>query len=383
MSIGLQTNTSALHATKILALTKKEEDEKAKRLASGFRINSAKDDASGLSISQKMKAQITMYEQASENSQSGVALVQTADGAMDQIHGMLNRMTELTTQASNGIRSQGIGGQVIQAEINALTAEIDRVAQSTNFNGVNLLDGSLETGTVNVDVTAAESLQVTSNIGGVETSSSGASVSSAGFSDFGDSITINDMTYTLTDDGSGDSFEDQVAKLSQSMQDVWGGDLAIGSDGSISGVTSTDGYVSKTSYGNALTLQIGTSSSSYDSLSIGIKSMTSSSLGISGLDVTSPSSAAASLDLVKSAINSVSATRSDLGAVYNRLDYNISNLNSSAQSLTDANSKIEDADIAKEIIEFAKKKAQKQATQYAYTQSNQNNKIVASLLYNN
>lgn len=213
MSIGLTTNTSAIHATKILALTKKEEEEKAKRLSSGLRINSAADDASGLSISEKMKSQIAMYEQASQNSQAGMALVQTADGAMDQIHGMLNRMTELATSASNGIRGQGIGGEAIQAEINALTAEIDRVSQSTSFNGINLLNGSLDTGSVNVELSSASALQVTSDIGGVVSSSYGSSVSSAGFSDFGDSITINDQTFTLTDDGSGDSFEDQVASL--------------------------------------------------------------------------------------------------------------------------------------------------------------------------
>lgn len=380
MSMSVKTNTSSINSINQLAIKKKEEEKEAKKLASGFAINSASDDASGLSISEKLKAQIAGYSQASSNSQDGISLAQTADGAMNQINDMLTRMTDLTTQATSSIKSQGVGGQAIQAEINALTSEIDRIASSTNFNGINLLDGSLEAGTVNVDLVDTKNLQITSDIGGTITHTTGTDVSSVAFSDFGDSISINGDTYKLTDDGSGASFEDQAAALSQQMQDAWGDDLAIAADGSISGVTSTDGYVANTSYGSSLGLQVGSSNSSFETMYIDVKSMKSSSLGISDLDVTDPATAGFALDKIKNAINKVSSNRADVGAAQNRLQYNINSLNNTNENITSANSKIRDTDMAKSMMEITKKRAEKQAAQAKLAQANQKPGQVLSLL---
>lgn len=275
MSISLQTNTSAMNATSVISVIKKQQEEAAKKLASGKRINSAGDDASGLSISEKLKAQIAATQYASSNSQDGISLIQVADGAMSDIGSMLNRVSELTVQAGNSIRSQGVGGEAIQAEINALTSEIDRVSQSTNFNGINLLNGDLSS-----------------------------------------------------------------------------------------------------SSGEALSLQIGASAG--ETLSLDINSMSASSLGLSNIDVLS--NPAAALEQVTAAINSVSSSRADLGASQNRLEYNVSNLNATTQSLTDANSQIEDADIAKEIIEFSLKKAQEKAAQTKLAHATQNPSSILKLL---
>lgn len=144
MSISFNTNTSAINANRYLGITKKEGDKSSQRIASGYAINSASDNASGLSISEKLKAQIMATQAASSNSQSGVSLIQVADGAMSNIQDMLGRVSELTNQASNSIRSANGGGEIIQAEIDALTAEIDRISQSTTFNGINLLNGDLD-----------------------------------------------------------------------------------------------------------------------------------------------------------------------------------------------------------------------------------------------
>lgn len=381
MAMVLKTNTSAMNVNRNLGINSKGVNNSSRKLASGLKINRASDDASGLSISEKLKAQIIATQQASSNSQSGISVIQTADGAMGQIHNMLNRVSELTTQATNSIRSSGNGGKAIQAEIDALTSEIDRVAASTNFNGINLLNGSLDASGVNVDLVATESLQITTDIGGVITSSTGGNINTAGFSDFGDSITINGEQYTLKDDGSGASFEEQAASMSKLMQETWGDDLNISSvDGSISGVTSTDGYVSKTSYGDSLSLQVGTTANSYDKVSINIQSMSSSSLGLGNLDVTNPESASNALDLIKNAINTVSLNRAELGATQNRLEYTVDNLNNSAQNLSSANSIISETDMAKEIIEYSLKKAQEKAAEFKLAQANQNPYSVLKLI---
>lgn len=380
MSMTVKTNTSAINANNQLAIKKKEEEKAAKKLASGFKINSASDDASGLSISEKMKSQMTGLAQASKNSQDGISLVQTAEGGMNEIHNMLNRMSELSTAASNGIRSQGVGGTAMQAEVNALASEIDRIASSTNFNGVDLLNGNLEAGAVNVELESTDMLQITTDIGGVVSHSTGADASAGAFENFGDSITINGDTYTLTDDGSGASMADQAAVLSQQMQDTWGEDLAIAADGSISGVTSTDGYVSKTTTGSSLSLQVGSSNASYETMYVDVESMKSSNLGVGDLDITNPASAGLAMDKINSAINKVSTNRANLGATQNRLQYNINSLNNSNENLTSANSKIRDTDMAKEMMEIAKKKAEKEAAKAKLAQANQNPAKVLTLL---
>lgn len=155
MGMVVRTNTMATNAYRSLSCNQGSVAKSLEKLSSGFRINRAGDDAAGLAISEKMKAQIKGLEQASANSQDGISLIQTAEGATQEIHSMLNRMVELATKSANGTIQDNVDREAIQKEIDDLNSEISRIAQSTNFNGINLLDGSLSSGTVNAKLTTA------------------------------------------------------------------------------------------------------------------------------------------------------------------------------------------------------------------------------------
>ena len=142
MGMVVRTNTMALNAYRQLGMNNNSVAKSLEKLSSGFRINRAGDDAAGLAISEKMKAQITGLETASSNAQDGISLIQTAEGALTEVHSMLNRMVELATKSANGTYQNEVDREAIQAEVDALNEEIDRISQSTNFNGINLLDGS-------------------------------------------------------------------------------------------------------------------------------------------------------------------------------------------------------------------------------------------------
>ena len=142
----VQHNMQAMNANRMLNITTGAQSKSTEKLSSGYRINRAGDDAAGLAISEKMRAQITGLNTAQKNAQDGVSLVQTAEGALTEVHSMLNRMVELADQSANGTYDNPVDRANLQKEIASLKDEIDRIADSTNFNGINLLDGSLSTG---------------------------------------------------------------------------------------------------------------------------------------------------------------------------------------------------------------------------------------------
>ena len=142
----IQHNIAALNSYRNLTGNNNAVAKNLEKLSSGYRINRAGDDAAGLAISEKMRAQITGLNTAQKNAQDGVSLVQTAEGAMTEVHSMLNRMVELADQSANGTYADEVDRENLQKEISSLKDEIDRIADSTNFNGINLLDGSLSTG---------------------------------------------------------------------------------------------------------------------------------------------------------------------------------------------------------------------------------------------
>ena len=147
----IQHNLAALNAYRQLGNNNSALSKNLEKLSSGYRINRAGDDAAGLAISEKMRAQIKGLEAAQKNANDGISLVQTAEGALTEVHSMLNRMTYLATQSANGTYDNDVDRANLQAEVDSLLEEIDRISQSTNFNGLNLLDGSMdsEVGKVN------------------------------------------------------------------------------------------------------------------------------------------------------------------------------------------------------------------------------------------
>ncbi len=478
------------------------------KLSSGYRINRAGDDAAGLAISEKMRAQISGLEQAQSNAKSGINLVQTAEGALTEVHSMLNRMVTLANQSANGTFDNETDRANLQKEVFQLTSEIDRIADSSNFNGIKLLDGSLgnevtvgkaviggaaldSDATTNIaakaskftsgDVgagdtagTAAEFTVTYTDADGVsknakvkyETGSDAAgtlknireaiskdSTLSGMFdvSNEGQKLVLTSKTQgahapqvtglatsdtasgalgtpAATDgavagtgagkminlgDGVALAADDSVSIGGKSFVFVAnGGDTANVPEGAIgvevgsnaagtqanlqkaledNGVNSvtvkytqaasgTDSTLEVTSNGSGLTLQIGDTAEKFNQLSVSVGDMHASALGIDGIDISTQEGASAAIDKLKSAINSVSSTRGNLGALQNRLDHTINNLGVMTENIQDAESTVRDVDVAKEMMSYTKNNILVQSAQAMLAQANQVPQGVLQLL---
>ena len=276
----VQHNLTAMNSNRQLGITTSAQAKSSEKLSSGYRINRAGDDAAGLTISEKMRSQIRGLNKASSNAQDGVSLIQVAEGALAETHSILQRMNELATQAANDTNTTA-DRNAIAAEIHQLTSEIDRIASTTQFNTMNLLDGSFTN----------KNLQV----------------------------------------------------------------------GSLEG----------------------------QNISVSIKAMNSSSLGLTktvnnkktlAISVSSFSSAGSAMTVIQKAIQSVSAMRSTLGALQNRLEHTISNLDNISENTQAAESRIRDTDMAEEMVEYSKNNILAQAGQSMLAQGNQSTQGVLSLL---
>ena len=273
----VQHNLTAMNSSRMLNITTDSQAKSTEKLSSGYKINRAADDAAGLAISEKMRRQIRGLTQASSNAQDGISCVQTAEGALAEVHDMLQRMTELAVKAANGTQTSADRGYINQ-EVQALVSEIDRVASTTTFNEQNLLDGSFKK--VGLQV-GAESNQL---------------------------ITLN------------------ISAMSAKGLGLTGGaaDISVGG---------TDG-----------------------------------------------SNAQAAIDLIKTALATVSSQRADLGAVQNRLEHTIKNLDNVVENTTSAESSIRDTDMATEMVRYSNNNILAQAGQSMLAQANQANQGVLSLL---
>ena len=332
-------------------------------MSSGYKINRAGDDAAGLAISEKMRAQITGLNTAQKNAQDGVSLVQTAEGALTEVHSMLNRMVELADQSANGTYDNAVDRANLQKEITSLKDEIDRIADSTNFNGINLLDGSLQKG---ADVTVKFSANLAAGGGAV----SGDTLDLSQIAD-GDTVTIGNKTYkkAAKDDATKGEFKD-LAGLQKLVKDDTGIDLKVG--------TATAVKASKA--GKELTLQIGDTSADFNQMTVGVNDMHTKALGIDAIDISTQDGAQKAVDLIKTAINSVSSTGADSGAIENRLEHTINNLSVTAENMTAAESRIRDVDMANEMMAYTKNNILVQSSQAMLAQANQIPQGVLQLL---
>ena len=267
----IQHNMAAANSNRQLGIVSGQQAKSTEKLSSGYRINRAADDAAGLSISEKMRSQINGLDKASTNAEDGISLIQTAEGALNEAHEILQRMNELATQAANDTNTT-VDRNAIQDEIDALTEEIDRISDTTQFNTMNLLDGSF----------TGKNLQV----------------------------------------------------------------------GALQG----------------------------QKISISIESMSASGLSITGLSVSSFSSAGTSMTAIQNAIQKVSDQRSALGAVQNRLEHTVDNLDTTSENTQAAESRIRDTDMAAEMVKYSKNQILMQAGQSMLAQANQQTQGVLSLL---
>ncbi len=562
----VQHNIPALNSYNRLGANNKNVAANLKKLSSGYKINSAADNAAGLAISEKMRAQITGLEACQQNAKDGISLVQTAEGALTEVHSMLNRMVELSTLASNGTYSDS-NREKYQNEIQELKDEIDRIADSTNFNGINLLDGNLSggsmktdtaqligtdvstsfepetsntAGNVKKDLSAAGTVvasKETYNIDGqsltidwikgdakklfdatikqnhanltadgakdiaekltelfnneikaqglqgeveikidgtgavtmkslstAENAAIGYVGSDAATADqvktvgtfffgagdgksnvvtptmkFNNTITANDK-FTMTINGTtvegagfaaarGDDMETVKADLETAIQTAVGayntamgytnaheefvnstkfsvevdksggfkvtytGDNADkvnfsfgektenGIEGTAANLLGLSNKVSTQAVGgNALSLQIGDTADDYNRVTVSIQDCHAKALGVSGIDVTTETSAAQGISKIKDAIDTVSKVRAKLGATQNRLDHTLNNLETTTENLTDAESRIRDTDMAKEMMQYTKNNILVQSSQAMLAQANQLPQGVLQLL---
>ena len=477
----VQHNMQAANANRMLNITTSAQSKSTEKLSSGYRINRAADDAAGLTISEKMRKQIKGLDRASTNAEDGVSAVQTAEGALTEVHSMLQRMNELATQSANGTNSN-TDRKAIQDEIDQLTTEIDRVSETTKFNETYLLkgDGSEKEYNVNAHDAGIDGVTLTDNgdgtvgvtlktlaagdkvniagkqytIGAVEadvtnavgtpkkgdtvkvgnaeyTYEDGNSVDSAGAkveagwyasgTDFktdtkanwdnakkdtadlavaGASVTVKGKTFNVINDANtadgvddkdssvitaGKAYQLQTAEIVKAS--------SIGADTAATNATNAnDAYnTANTTFtlnkgtvsykdGLSFNLHVGADADMTNKITVNIDSMNSAGLGIKGIKADTEQDATYAIDAIADAISTVSSQRSALGAVQNRLEHTINNLDNVVENTTSAESRIRDTDMAEEMVNYSKNNILAQAGQSMLAQANQSNQGVLSLL---
>ena len=517
MSMVVQHNMQAANANRMLGITSGAQAKSTEKLSSGYKINRAADDAAGLTISEKMRKQIRGLDKASSNAQDGVSSVQTAEGALTEVHSMLQRMNELATQAANGTNSAD-DRSAIQDEVDQLTTEIDRVAETTKFNEIYLLKGDDGEKTVNMkahdaglkgtltdngDGTATFTMAAlndgdTVSIGGKNytigslkadadklvaapgtgtkkltigdktfvlkagdtkvydetgtnqvfvktadgtTAATGATAFSTGAeltttSKYKDDtnadkdntavtidnlkdyikggVKVSDGTTTLTvlndakdatgavgNDGVDDNDNSLITKkkayelaakellAANQIGDTEGSaKVGVGDVGTAVNLTNGTGTFqiqtgsAKVANTLSFSLHVGADADMTNKITVDIDTMNSANLGIKGLNVTDKNGSAATyaIDAISDAISKVSSQRSALGAVQNRLEHTIDNLDNISENTSSAESRIRDTDMAKEMVNYSKNNILAQAGQSMLAQANQSNQGVLSLL---
>ncbi len=359
------------------------------KLSSGLRINKAGDDAAGLAISEKMRGQIRGLDQAQRNAQDGISLIQTAEGALNETHSILQRMRELSVQASNDTATVD-DRKEIQKEVNQLIDEIDRISTDTEFNTQKLLNGSYSNkkfqigANENQEMTLTISAMGAANMGTAGNTSATVTIGSYDFATDNANVTIGSTTFALTADYTGDGAK-LAAELNAAFQNTEGvtvrssgGTLVFEGTAAFT-VTAADGTTVSgagagvTAFGGASTASAGaTTGAAIDTLK------DASLTGTGG--VQTQTDAKAAITAVDNAIKAVSGERSKLGAAQNRLEHTINNLGTSSENLTAAESRIRDVDMAKEMMEFTKNNILSQAAQAMLAQSNQQPQGVLQLL---
>ncbi len=371
----INNNMLAINTHRQLGISNTAGAKSMEKLSSGFRINRAGDDAAGLAISEKMRGQIRGLTQASRNAQDGISLIQTTEGALNETHAILQRMWELAVQSSTDTNT-GVDRSNLQDEIDQLSEEITRIATTTQFNTMNLLDGSFEGKKFHIG--ANEGQDVT--------------------------IKVNDMAAkALKVDGN------EYTLASISGLEVVGRDKAIkiaAVSGKTSGIATSakisgDVYVVTlgTDNNKAIKTTAGEVKSALESLGLTVnyaegksggtavtKAVAAKSLGSGtvvsgkGINISSQSAASKSITIVNSALETVSKERSKLGAIQNRLEHTIKNLDTSAENLQASESRIRDVDMAKEMMEQTKQNILQQASTAMLAQANQAPQTVLQLL---
>ena len=385
----VQHNLTAMNSNRMLGITTSAQAKSTEKLSSGYKINRAADDAAGLSISEKMRKQIRGLTQASSNAEDGISCVQTAEGALTEVHDMLQRMNELAVKAANGTMSSD-DRQNVQDEIDQLSTEIDRVSTTTKFNETYLLQGDKTSGA------SSKTSYLSFKDAGLSAygTSSAAGTTQAKFTvdtnklKIGSTVTIGGTQYTITSSaavsGTNITSTTAMAKIKDALVQAnnIGATANTVTASSASGVFTVDLAKIQTKNDLTLSLHVGADSDADNKISFNIETMDSEGLGIKGLTVTGKdaSNATYAIDNIADAIKTVSKQRSGLGAIQNRLEHTINNLNNVVENTTSAESAIRDTDMASEMVKYSNNSILTQAGQAMLAQANQSNQGVLSLL---
>ena len=394
----VQHNLTAMNSNRMLGLTTKTQAKSTEKLSSGYKINRAADDAAGLSISEKMRKQIRGLTQASLNAQDGISAVQTAEGALTEVHDMLQRMNELAVKASNGTMSKD-DREYVQNEVDQLVTEIDRVAETTKFNETYLLKGDdtkaavtesvykkFDVSTLNSVISDTSKISESNDFDSITGKfklkfTSGLAVGGTwnGKRIVADSATPTGDETTLTD-----AKDAELAALNAAITNSKQVTGTAVNDGTAFEMTSTPAMKQTYTYAAAIdvSLHVGADSTANNRINLSIDSMSASGLHVTGLKVngSDASNATAAINTIADSIQKVSTQRSALGAVQNRLEHTINNLDNVVENTTSAESQIRDTDMATEMVKYSNNNILAQAGQAMLAQSNQSNQGVLSLL---
>ena len=408
----VQHNLTAMNSNRMLGVTTSAQAKSTEKLSSGYKINRAADDAAGLSISEKMRKQIRGLTQASSNAQDGISAVQTAEGALNEVQDMLQRMNELAVKAANGTNSED-DRNYIQDEVNQLIKEIDRVSTTTKFNETYLLKGDDTVKFTNPGDTAVTVKDGTDGTNNAKIEFSIAGIKTeGGKSDATFNVLGKNYSVRVEED---DTNETVAKKLADAIN---ADKLSDDNAGEFKATSAADGKITLTSAnqkalkdttkfadGNftvkssgvlTLKLHVGADSTSDNQISVDIKQMSATVLGLkTGNSTTGDATgnldtllvngkddknARAAIDTIASALQEVSKQRSALGAAQNRLEHTISNLDNVVENTTSAESSIRDTDMATEMVKYSNNNILAQAGQSMLAQANQSNQGVLSLL---
>lgn len=414
----VQHNLRAMNSNRMLGLTVKSQSKSTEKLSSGYKINRAADDAAGLSISEKMRKQIRGLTQASLNAQDGISAVQTAEGALNEVQDMLQRANELAVKAANGTMSES-DRNYIQSEINQLTTEIDRVATTTKFNETYLMKGNnngsighltyttaaagltdigtvnASTGTVAVQLTKQNKVEIT----GTDTAYNGKEVT-LGNTTY---VVVNSTSLKTGATGTVVMTVSQAIKelektadtkafasmdeMMQAVRNHYGKDIReistyIQGKGDTAEVMLKVDSFADLNEAVDLSLHVGADGTTDNKINMNISMMSARGLGVNGLKVTGETgkNATLALDTIADAIQMISSQRSALGAIQNRLEHTIANLDNVVENTTASESQIRDTDMATEMVKYSNNNILAQAGQSMLAQSNQANQGVLALL---
>ena len=370
----INTNVMALNAQNKLTVNQGKVEKSIQKLSSGLRINSAADDAAGLAISEKMRSQIRGLDQAESNAQDGISLLQTAEGALQQTTDILQRMRELVIKAQNTGVLTDDDRTSISNELSTLRDEVDRISTSTTFNGKKLLDGTMaakvseKTGLESaVRIDASNSFKGSYAISYDTTKNTFKAV-------------VDGKSCYADQDFSGKSITGKVT-FSEIKLDI---DFADNKTKS-SEIAKFTGTITVAGEENKADFKIGANTDSVDLLSFGIGDMSSKGLSRAGkdkfsVDISTRETSDAALKAIDFAIETVSSQRSTIGTMQNRMEYAISNLTTTSENLSAAESRIRDVDMAEEMVSYTKNSILNQSAMAMLAQANQQPQSILSLL---